>query len=67
MDATLKFTETSLFLIKIDSFYRIQVYFSNLKINILLCLDIITYLFFEIQSFYIAVLLIFLPRTGSKM
>ena len=42
---TLKFTETNLFLTKMDFLYT--VYFSNLKLNFLLCLHIVKWFFWR--------------------
>ena len=43
MGNALKFSETNLFLIKVDYFYTLQelLYFANLRLNFLLCLDIV--------------------------
>ena len=45
MGTTLKLFETNLFLVKIDSLYRVQklLCFSNLKLNFLLCLNIVNW------------------------
>ena len=65
MCTTLKFTKTNLFLMKMDCLNTVEalLYFSNLKLNFLLCLDIVNLLFLGDSVIFCIVILIY---TSSK-
>ena len=68
MDITLKFTETNLFLIKMDYLYTVKIllYFFNLKLNLCYAWTHLTDFFLDSAIFCIATLICLL-NLGSEM